>query len=153
MHGTPHDQHTFAYLLLCRLKLSSGRGKGLGKKGVLDSFFLLRRVQSLFETSLPPRVVPFTTLPGLHNYAPGSQGMLRVQTERPLAGGTERLKQNDKQPEQDAGFAVEQVGVYRVDKTIGQGTYGKVKLGFHVATGEKVIVEKRERESARERLF
>lgn len=37
--------------------------------------------------------------------------------------------------------AGEQVGAYRVDKTIGQGTYGKVKLGFHIVTGEKVAIK------------
>ncbi|KAJ1550250.1 hypothetical protein HK405_001040, partial [Cladochytrium tenue] len=33
------------------------------------------------------------------------------------------------------------VGNYRLDRTIGQGTYGKVKLGFHLQTGEKVAVK------------
>ena len=39
-----------------------------------------------------------------------------------------------------------QVGQYLVGKTIGQGTFGKVKLGVHSKTGEKVaikILEKR----------
>lgn len=39
-----------------------------------------------------------------------------------------------------------QVGQYLVGKTIGQGTFGKVKLGVHAGTGEKVaikILEKR----------
>ena len=33
------------------------------------------------------------------------------------------------------------LGSYTVGKTIGQGTFGKVKLGTHVATGEKVAVK------------
>ncbi|KAI8851184.1 kinase-like domain-containing protein [Chytridium lagenaria] len=33
------------------------------------------------------------------------------------------------------------VGNYRIDKTIGQGTYGKVKLGFNITTNEKVAVK------------
>ncbi|ORX87341.1 Pkinase-domain-containing protein [Anaeromyces robustus] len=33
------------------------------------------------------------------------------------------------------------VGDYRLEKTIGQGTYGKVKLGVHVKTNEKVAVK------------
>ncbi|KXS16880.1 Pkinase-domain-containing protein, partial [Gonapodya prolifera JEL478] len=33
------------------------------------------------------------------------------------------------------------IGKYRLDKTIGQGTYGKVKLGTHVDTGDKVAVK------------
>jgi len=33
------------------------------------------------------------------------------------------------------------VGDYRLEKTIGQGTYGKVKLGIHIKTNEKVAVK------------
>jgi 5'-AMP-activated protein kinase catalytic alpha subunit len=32
-----------------------------------------------------------------------------------------------------------QVGDYRLEKVIGQGTYGKVRLGSHIETGENVI--------------
>lgn len=28
---------------------------------------------------------------------------------------------------------------YRISETIGKGTFGKVKLGVHVPTGEKVL--------------
>ena len=31
-----------------------------------------------------------------------------------------------------------QVGDYRLEKVIGQGTYGKVRLGAHIETGENV---------------
>tara|TARA_B100000780_G_C21051799_1_gene422417 strand:- start:299 stop:1072 length:774 start_codon:yes stop_codon:yes gene_type:complete len=34
-----------------------------------------------------------------------------------------------------------QVGQYLVGKTIGQGTFGKVKLGVHCGTGEKVAIK------------
>ncbi|KAJ3410388.1 MAP/microtubule affinity-regulating kinase 3 [Chytridiales sp. JEL 0842] len=46
-----------------------------------------------------------------------------------------------------------QIGNYRVDKTIGQGTYGKVKLGVHVQTGEKVaikVIEKAQIQSSKQ---
>ena len=33
------------------------------------------------------------------------------------------------------------VGDYRVSRTIGQGTYGKVRLGYHSETNEKVIID------------
>ncbi|KAH6583699.1 hypothetical protein BASA60_001320, partial [Batrachochytrium salamandrivorans] len=33
------------------------------------------------------------------------------------------------------------VGSYRLDRTIGQGTYGKVRLGIHITTDEKVAVK------------
>lgn len=32
------------------------------------------------------------------------------------------------------------LGNYKLGKTIGEGTFGKVKLGFHKLTGEKVIL-------------
>lgn len=31
------------------------------------------------------------------------------------------------------------VGHYTLGKTLGEGTFGKVKLGTHLLTGEKVI--------------
>ena len=33
------------------------------------------------------------------------------------------------------------VGHYILDKTIGKGTFGKVKLGIHELTGERVAVK------------
>ena len=33
------------------------------------------------------------------------------------------------------------VGHYILGKSIGQGTFGKVKLGTHILTGEKVGIE------------
>lgn len=33
------------------------------------------------------------------------------------------------------------VGNYKIEKTIGQGTFGKVKLAIHSLTGEKVAVK------------
>ena len=38
---------------------------------------------------------------------------------------------------QPVGYG-EMIGVYKVDKTIGQGTYGKVRLGINTHTNEKV---------------
>ena len=32
------------------------------------------------------------------------------------------------------------IGSYLIDRTIGQGTYGKVRLGFHIETNEKVCI-------------
>jgi serine/threonine protein kinase len=40
------------------------------------------------------------------------------------------------------GLAVEpplQIGDYQLEKVIGQGTYGKVRLGLNIHTGESVI--------------
>jgi 5'-AMP-activated protein kinase, catalytic alpha subunit len=33
------------------------------------------------------------------------------------------------------------IGDYTVGKTIGEGTFGKVKLGYHNMTGEKVAIK------------
>jgi serine/threonine protein kinase len=41
------------------------------------------------------------------------------------------------------------VGEYRLEKCIGQGTYGKVRLGFHTKTGEKVAVKIIDKASAK----
>jgi 5'-AMP-activated protein kinase catalytic alpha subunit/MAP/microtubule affinity-regulating kinase len=32
------------------------------------------------------------------------------------------------------------IGHYAIGKTIGEGTFGKVKLGTHILTGEKVTL-------------
>eukprot|EP00401_Gymnodinium_catenatum_P040193 CAMPEP_0117608500 /NCGR_PEP_ID=MMETSP0784-20121206/80840_1 /TAXON_ID=39447 /ORGANISM="" /LENGTH=416 /DNA_ID=CAMNT_0005411775 /DNA_START=1 /DNA_END=1248 /DNA_ORIENTATION=- len=42
------------------------------------------------------------------------------------------------------------IGHYILGKTIGEGTFGKVKLGTHIATGEKVAVKILERERIKE---
>ena len=34
--------------------------------------------------------------------------------------------------------AKKQVGKYEIGRTLGEGTFGKVKLGRHILTGEKV---------------
>lgn len=45
---------------------------------------------------------------------------------------TTDVSQNGKQP------ALLKLGNYVVDKAIGEGTYGKVRLGYHVHTKDKV---------------
>merc|ERR1719213_466251 len=42
------------------------------------------------------------------------------------------------------------VGKYILGKTIGEGTFGKVKIGTHILTGEKVAVKILERERIKE---
>jgi len=34
-----------------------------------------------------------------------------------------------------------QIGSYRITKTLGQGTFGKVKEGVHIRTGQKVAIK------------
>jgi 5'-AMP-activated protein kinase, catalytic alpha subunit len=41
---------------------------------------------------------------------------------------------------------IKNIGQYTLGKTIGQGTFGKVKLGNHILTGEKVAVKILEKE-------
>lgn len=33
------------------------------------------------------------------------------------------------------------IGNYRIEKTIGEGTFGKVKLGIHIPTDEQVAIK------------
>ena len=40
-----------------------------------------------------------------------------------------------------SNLATKNVGHYLLSKTIGKGTFGKVKLGTHNLTGEKVAVK------------
>jgi serine/threonine protein kinase len=32
------------------------------------------------------------------------------------------------------------IGNYKIDRTLGQGTYGKVKLGLHIVSSQKVDI-------------
>ena len=34
------------------------------------------------------------------------------------------------------------IGNYQIIKTMGEGTFGKVKLGIHIPTNEKVAIQK-----------
>ena len=36
-----------------------------------------------------------------------------------------------------------QIGDYRIERTLGQGTFGKVKQGIHIHTNQKVIINSR----------
>ena len=36
---------------------------------------------------------------------------------------------------------VKMIGDYQIEKTLGQGTFGKVKQGFHIFTGQKVAIK------------
>lgn len=35
---------------------------------------------------------------------------------------------------------METIGSYRLGKTIGKGSYGKVRLGFHMETNRQVLI-------------
>ena len=35
----------------------------------------------------------------------------------------------------------QKIGAYIIKKTIGEGTFGKVKLGIHIPTNEKVAIK------------
>ena len=41
-----------------------------------------------------------------------------------------------KEPEQSNDYNIKN---YQIKKTLGKGTFGKVKLGIHIPTGEKVV--------------
>merc|ERR1719253_877840 len=69
------------------------------------------------------------------------------QARRP-AGTTPRYAATARAPGPAApiGRKPESIGQYIIGKSIGEGTFGKVKLGTHVLTGEKVAVKVLEKE-------
>ena len=64
------------------------------------------------------------------------RGMAHVQNEK---------EKQDKQREER-----KVIGYYMLGKTIGEGTFGKVKLGVHLPTGEKVAVKILEKNKIKE---
>ena len=64
-----------------------------------------------------------------------------------LPNKTDREIEKDEKEENHENIKIEKfdekeeeliLGNYRLGKTIGEGTFGKVKIGFHKLTGEKV---------------
>ena len=43
------------------------------------------------------------------------------------------------------------IGNYRIEKTIGEGTFGKVKLGIHIPTEEQVAIKILEKDKIQDR--
>lgn len=59
------------------------------------------------------------------------ESIMKVYDKVPLS------KQTDIRPKDNAKM----VGDYVVEKTLGQGTFGKVKQGYHIFTGQKVAIK------------
>ena len=55
-----------------------------------------------------------------------------------MAEEASKPKENRKEPEK---VRTKNIGHYVLGKTLGEGTFGKVKLGVHIFTGEKVAVK------------
>ena len=64
-----------------------------------------------------------------------------------LPNKTDREIEKDEKEENHENIKIEKfdekeeeliLGIYRLGKTIGEGTFGKVKIGYHKMTGEKV---------------
>ena len=51
------------------------------------------------------------------------------------------LGNGPKSPKQQPSANVKQISHFLVDKTLGEGTFGKVKLGIHLITKEKVAIK------------
>ena len=56
----------------------------------------------------------------------------KLKKEKEEKGGKEKDKHNE---EENEAFILDN---YKLGKTLGEGTFGKVKLGIHKMTGEKV---------------
>ena len=61
-----------------------------------------------------------------------------TKEKKASSNNTKKKEDNDEEDEKEEYI----LGNYKLGKTIGEGTFGKVKLGIHKLTGEKVIINK-----------
>lgn len=66
-----------------------------------------------------------------------TQGLLNGSPQDENGGSADALRQQSGK----ASVRVKSIGHYILMKTIGEGTFGKVKLGYHILTGERVAVK------------
>ena len=65
-----------------------------------------------------------------------------LEQETPAAGSKNRHHaKNQRTNKKNRENKSKSIGHYLIGKTIGEGTFGKVKLGTHNLTGEKVAVK------------
>jgi len=67
---------------------------------------------------------------------PHSENGRRAREERDAATASQRQRERDHASRPGA-----RLGQYRVVKTLGEGSFGKVKLAIHEVTGEKVALK------------
>jgi 5'-AMP-activated protein kinase catalytic alpha subunit len=60
---------------------------------------------------------------------------------RPTPASTAHAAHNVAKPVHEVKQKRQIVGQYMLGKTIGEGTFGKVKLAVHIPTGEKVAIK------------
>jgi 5'-AMP-activated protein kinase, catalytic alpha subunit len=78
----------------------------------------------------------------VQSYAPyGTNAVRTVGKQRPRSGAGVRQGGNARVPMKNRQQPGKTVGHYMLGKTIGEGTFGKVKMGTHILTGEKVAVK------------
>eukprot|EP01137_Pigoraptor_chileana_P009398 Opistho-2@57573 len=92
-------------------------------------------------TSMTPRATADASRSGGANVSPRSQpGTLNTNGAAVNTPPTPTSASSSK-PQSPTSDAPETIGVYSVDRTLGQGSYGKVKLGQHTRTGQKVALK------------
>lgn len=66
----------------------------------------------------------------------------KKKTQFPISytGQYSKRKNSDPSTKFPIGIKQEKVGQFILGKTLGKGTFGKVKLGVHTLTGEKVLL-------------
>jgi 5'-AMP-activated protein kinase catalytic alpha subunit len=78
----------------------------------------------------------------VQSYAPyGANAVRTVGKQRPRSGAGVWQGGNARIPSKSRPQPGKTVGHYMLGKTIGEGTFGKVKMGTHILTGEKVAVK------------
>ena len=83
------------------------------------------------DLSSGSRQGPLTKMAGVQG---GQRG--KDPNSRGSGYGQSQMSENDKNKARG-----KTIGAYMVGKSIGEGTFGKVKMGTHIATGEKVAIK------------
>ena len=69
---------------------------------------------------------------------PNNEKNISKKEKKKSSNNTKKKEDNNEEDEKEEYI----LGNYKLGKTIGEGTFGKVKLGIHKLTGEKVIINK-----------
>ena len=76
----------------------------------------------------------------------GAKGKGKVSDKIPDGANTKRVNSpvpsgEEENPEKEKNCEGKQIGGFIIGKTKGKGTFGKVKQGTHIVTGDKVAIK------------
>ena len=76
-----------------------------------------------------------------NNSSPGKVSLRLEQLEQSVDQTQIRVPVRGQQHRQIINMGQKLIGDYRIERTLGQGTFGKVKQGYHIFTGQKVAIK------------